>query len=126
MPTLPWTVPNQPPPGTEVHVFASRFETRTLWGALKFLARTPGVWRQVKAAPGAYGATLRAEPFKRTFWTLSAWESPAALKAFARSGTHGPTSRGLSAQMRDSKFASWPASSDDLPVDWADVRRRLA
>jgi hypothetical protein len=21
---------------------------------------------------------------------------------------------------------SWPASSDDLPVDWGDVRRRLA
>lgn len=106
MPTLPWTVPNDPPRATEVHVFASRFETRTLWGALKFLVRTPGVWRQVGSAPGVYGALLKAEPFKRTFWTLSAWESPEALKTFARSGTHAPASRGLSAQMRDSKYAS--------------------
>ncbi|MFC8085513.1 DUF3291 domain-containing protein [Streptomyces sp. NPDC057340] len=125
MPTLPWTVPNEPPRATEVHVFASCFETRTLWGALKFLVHTPGVWRQIGSAPGAYGASLKAEPFKRTFWTLSAWESPEALKTFARSGPHAPASRGLSAQMRDAKFASWPASSDELPVSWTEVRKRL-
>ncbi|WP_405587348.1 DUF3291 domain-containing protein [Streptomyces sp. NBC_01092] len=125
MPTLPWTVPNPAPHGTEVHVFASRFETHTLWGALRFLARTPGVWRQVSRAPGAYGASLKAEPFKRTFWTLSAWESPAALKDFARSGTHAPTSRGLSAQMLDAKFATWQVSSDELPLDWTEAFRRL-
>ncbi|GHJ01130.1 hypothetical protein TPA0906_29950 [Streptomyces olivaceus] len=125
MPTLPWTVPNRSPQATEVHVFASRFETRTLWGALKFLVRTPGVWRQIRSAPGAYGASLKAEPFRRTFWTLSAWESPQALKTFARSGAHAPAFRGLSAQMRESTFASWPASSDELPVSWAEVRSRL-
>ncbi|MER7051960.1 DUF3291 domain-containing protein [Streptomyces sp. NPDC000351] len=125
MPALPWTVSNRPPRATRVHVFASRFETRTLWGALTFMARTPGVWRQVRSAPGAYGCALKAEPFRRTFWTLSAWDSPEALKAFAHSGTHAPTSRGLAGQMRDSRFASWPASSDELPVSWAEVRRRL-
>ncbi|MBQ0828746.1 DUF3291 domain-containing protein [Streptomyces tagetis] len=126
MPTLPWTAPHQPPSATaEVHVFASRFETRSLWGALRFLARTPGVWRQVGAAPGAYGATLKAEPFRRTFWTLSAWESPGALRDFARSGAHAPTSRGLSGQMRDAAFASWTAPAGELPVSWAEVRRRL-
>ncbi|MFJ5776622.1 DUF3291 domain-containing protein [Streptomyces sp. NPDC093094] len=125
MPTLPWTVPNTPPQGADVHVFASRFETRSLWGALRFLARTPGVWRQVSRAPGAYGATLKAEPLKRTFWTLSAWESPAALKNFARSGTHAPTSRGLAAEMKDVKFATWAVTGDDLPLDWAEAARRL-
>ncbi|MEG3631740.1 DUF3291 domain-containing protein [Streptomyces poriticola] len=125
MPTLPWTVPHQAPPATEVHVFASRFETRTLWGALKFLLRTPGVWRQVGHAPGAYGATLKAEPFKRTFWTLSAWESPEALGDFARSGPHAPTSRGLAPQMLDARFTTWASSSDDLPVSWAEAQRRL-
>ncbi|MEU3730276.1 DUF3291 domain-containing protein [Streptomyces sp. NPDC033538] len=125
MPALPWTVPNRPPQATQVHVFASRFEARTLWGALLFLARTPGVWRQVRKAPGAYGASLKAEPLRRTFWTLSVWESPEALKAFAHSGIHAPASRGLAGQMRGSKFASWPASSDEPPVSWAEVRRRL-
>ncbi|MGM1075765.1 DUF3291 domain-containing protein [Streptomyces sp. H28] len=125
MPTLPWTVPNTPPPHTEVHVFASRFETRSLWGALRFFLKTPSIWWQVSRAPGAYGASLKAEPLRRTFWTLSAWESPKALSAFARSRPHGPTARKLSAHMRDSKFVSWSAKSDDLPVDWTEVQRRL-
>jgi hypothetical protein len=125
MPTLPWTEPNTPPNGAEVHVFASRFETRTLWGALKFLARTPGVWRQVSRAPGAYGATLKAQPLRRTFWTLSAWESPAALKTFARAGSHAPASRGLAAEMKDVKFATWAVTAEELPLDWAEASRRL-
>ncbi|MFE1437835.1 DUF3291 domain-containing protein [Streptomyces sp. NPDC058739] len=125
MPTLPWTVPNKPPQATDAHVFASRFETKTFWGALKFLARTPGVWRQVSKAPGAYGATLKAQPLKRTFWTLSAWESADALKTFARSGTHAPTSSGLAAEMRDVKFATWTVPSDSLPIRWPDAQSRL-
>jgi hypothetical protein len=125
MPTLPWTVPNTPPRDAEVHVFASRFETRTLWGALKFLAGTPAVWRQVRRSPGAYGAALKAKPLKRTFWTLSAWESKDALHAFARAGTHGPTARGLAPQMRDAAFTTWQASSEDLPISWSEALRRL-
>ncbi|MGI5368028.1 DUF3291 domain-containing protein [Streptomyces sp. A244] len=125
MPTLPWTVPNTPPRDTEVHVFASRFETRTLWGALRFLAGTPAVWRQVRRSPGAYGATLKAKPFKRTFWTLSAWESKDALHAFVRAGAHGPSSRRLAPQMKDSAFTTWQVSSDDLPLSWSEALRRL-
>ncbi|MDL2077836.1 DUF3291 domain-containing protein [Streptomyces sp. GXMU-J15] len=125
MPTLPWTAPQTPPPGTEVHVFASRFETTSLMGALRFFLRTPGVWRQVSRAPGGCGATLKAQVFRRTFWTLSAWESPQALKEFSRTGTHAPTARRLAPLMRDSKFASWTAKSEDLPLDWAEAERRL-
>ncbi|MFF5574012.1 DUF3291 domain-containing protein [Streptomyces luteogriseus] len=125
MPTLPWTVPNTPPRATEVHVFASRFETRTLWGALRFLAGTPAVWRQVRRSPGVYGATLKAKPLRRTFWTLSAWESKDALHAFVRAGAHGPSSRGLAPQMKDSAFTTWQVSSDELPLPWSEALRHL-
>ncbi|MYT68470.1 MULTISPECIES: DUF3291 domain-containing protein [unclassified Streptomyces] len=125
MPTLPRTTPNPPPEGAEVLVFASRFETRTLWGALKFFARTPTVWRQVGRAPGAYGATLKAAPLKRTFWTLSAWESREALKDFAASAPHGPAAGGLRGQMKDSEFLTWKAPAGDLPLDWEDALRRF-
>ncbi|MGQ5640242.1 MULTISPECIES: DUF3291 domain-containing protein [unclassified Streptomyces] len=125
MPALPWTVPNTPPQDAEVHVFASRFETRSLWGALRFLARTPAVWRQAGRAPGAYGTALKAQPLRRTFWTLSAWESADAVKAFAASGAHRPASRRLAAQMCDVAFAAWQTSGDRLPVSWAEAERRL-
>ena len=125
MPTLPWTVPNTPPAGAEATVFASRFETRTLWGALKFFLRTPKIWRQVSRAPGAYGATLKAEVFKRTFWTLSAWESPQALKDFAASAPHGPIAADLRDLMKDARFRTWKAGTDELPISLEDAQRRL-
>ncbi|QNS04694.1 DUF3291 domain-containing protein [Streptomyces xanthii] len=125
MPTLPWTVPNTPPTGAEATVFASRFETRTLWGALKFFLRTPKIWRQVGSAPGAYGATLKAKPLQRTFWTLSVWESPQALKDFASSAPHRPLADGLRDQMKDSEFLTWKASTDELPLAWKDVLPRF-
>lgn len=125
MPTLPWTVPNTPPTRAEATVFASRFETRTLWGALKFFLRTPRIWRQVSHAPGAYGATLKAELFRRTFWTLSAWESPQALKDFAASAPHGPLAAGLRDQMKDAEFRTWKTGTDELPISLEDAQRRF-
>ncbi|GGY91194.1 hypothetical protein GCM10010300_39200 [Streptomyces olivaceoviridis] len=125
MPTLPWTVPNSPPAGAEAHVSASRFVTRTLWGALRSLVRTPAVRRQADRAPGACGATLRAQPLRRTSWTLSAGESAAALKEFARSGAHRPTSRALADRMRDVRCATWQASAGALPMSWEEATRRL-
>ncbi|MFI2204080.1 hypothetical protein ACH47Z_25510 [Streptomyces sp. NPDC020192] len=77
MPVLPWTVPAVVLRDAEVYVFASRFETRTLWGALRFLAR----------AAAARGARV-------------------TLKAFAHSGPHRPTSRALAAHIRDVFFAT--------------------
>ncbi|MET9758572.1 DUF3291 domain-containing protein [Streptomyces sp. NPDC006372] len=125
MPTLPWTVPDNPPRDTEVHVFATRFETRTLWGALKFLVGTPAVWRQVRNSPGAYGVTLKAKPLRRMFWTLSAWESKAALDDFVRAGAHKSAARGVASQMRDKASTTWQVRSDDLPLSWSEAFRRL-
>ncbi|MET9495384.1 DUF3291 domain-containing protein [Streptomyces sp. NPDC006552] len=125
MPTLPWTVPNTPPARAKATVFASRFETRTLWGALYFFFHTPTVWRQVSRAPGAYGASLKAQPLKRTFWTLSAWESPQALKDFAARAPHGPVAAGLRGQMRSVTYRTWQASAEELPVGWKDAMRRF-
>ncbi|GAA2575852.1 hypothetical protein GCM10010424_20620 [Streptomyces lienomycini] len=85
------------------------------------VAPDPECPRRVRRLPE--GGALQAD--QRTFWTLSARESPEALKGFARAGAHAPTPRGLSAQTRESKFASWSAAGDALPVSWAEVRRRL-
>jgi hypothetical protein len=68
---------------------------------------------------------VKAAPLRRTFWTLSAWESPEALKQFARSGAHAPAAGGLRPLMRDAKFLTWMATADELPLDWAQALRRF-
>ncbi|MFB6812264.1 DUF3291 domain-containing protein [Streptomyces sp. NPDC056387] len=126
MPDVPWSTPTPPAPGAEVYVMASRFETETLLGALRFFLRAPGIIRQVRSAPGAHGVALRARIFRRTFLTLSAWQDRDALYRFAGSEPHRSSSRTAAAFMRESAFTFWSAPASALPVSWAEAERRLA
>ncbi|GAA3374229.1 hypothetical protein GCM10020367_37300 [Streptomyces sannanensis] len=126
MPDVSWFTPDRPAPHTEAYVMASRFETRTLFGAFRFFLKAPGILRQLRSAPGAYGATLRARPLRRTFLTLSAWESRDALYRFAGSDPHRSSARALRPLMRDSAFTCWAVDADGLPLGWDEAERRLA
>ncbi|GAA1953800.1 DUF3291 domain-containing protein [Kitasatospora viridis] len=127
MPTLPWTVPNPPRPGADrVLLMASRFEVRSLRDVPSFLLGSLRIWRQVSRAPGALGASLVAQPLRRTFWTLSAWEGRAELDAFAGSEPHRTVMRAQRPAMAASLFTFWEAPVGELPADWAEARRRLA
>ncbi|MGW0395296.1 DUF3291 domain-containing protein [Streptomyces sp. NPDC003042] len=126
MPDIPWSTPTQAAPGAEVYVMASRFETATLTGAVRFLLKSPGIVRQVRKAPGAHGVALRARVLSRTFLTLSAWQDRDALHRFAGSEPHRSSSRAASEYMKESAFTFWTVPADAVPVSWAEAERRLA
>ncbi|MBW5480892.1 DUF3291 domain-containing protein [Streptomyces bambusae] len=127
MPDMPWTTPTPPAsPDTEVYVMASRFETRTLLGALRFALRAPGIIGQIRKATGAHGAALRARIPRRTFLTLSAWQDRDALHRFAAGEPHRSSSRAAAAFMKESAFTFWTAKASDLPITWEEAERRLA
>ena len=77
-------------------------------------------------SPGAYGASLIAQPLKRTFWTLSAWEDKQALYTYARTEPHKSVMTGLRSTMSRSVFTFWETPAAGLPIDWSDARERLA
>ncbi|MET9082894.1 DUF3291 domain-containing protein [Streptomyces sp. NPDC004237] len=126
MPTLRWTTVNTPAPDAEAFVMASRLEVRSLKDVPRFFAKSLVAWKQVTGAPGAYGASLIAEPLKRTFWTLSAWEDRDALHRYARTEPHKSVMTGLRPTMKGSVFTFWQVPAAQLPIDWTDARRRLA
>ncbi|MBT2482947.1 DUF3291 domain-containing protein [Streptomyces sp. ISL-94] len=126
MPDIPWSTPTQAAPDAEVYVMASRFETATLAGAVKFFLKAPGIIGQIRKAPGAHGVALRARVFSRTFLTLSAWEDRDALYRFARSEPHRSSSRAAGAYMKESGFTFWTVRACELPLTWAEAERRLA
>lgn len=126
MPTLPWTTLGEPAPDAEAYVMASRFEVRSVKDVPRFFLKSLSAWRQVTRAPGAYGASLIAQPFRRTFWTLSAWEDEEALYRYARTEPHRSIMTGLRSTTKGSAFTFWQVPADGLPVDWAEARRRLA
>ncbi|WP_327312553.1 DUF3291 domain-containing protein [Streptomyces sp. NBC_01235] len=126
MPTLRWTTVSTPAPDTEAFVMASRLEVRSLNDVPRFFLKSLAAWKQVSGAPGAYGASLIAQPLKRTFWTLSAWEDKDALYRYAKTEPHRSIMNGLRSTMKDSVFTFWQVPAADLPIDWTDARRRLA
>lgn len=126
MPDIPWSTPTPAAPDAEVYVMASRFETETLTGALRFFLKSPGIIGQIRKAPGAHGVALRARVFRRTFLTLSAWESRDALYRFAGSEPHRSSSRAAAASMKESAFTFWTVPASGLPIGWAEAERRLA
>lgn len=125
MPTLPWSTPNPAPSHAPAYVMASRFEVRSLKDVPRFFLKSLAAWRQVTRAPGAYGASLVAQPLKRTFYTLSAWQDRDTLYAYARTDPHRGIMRNLRPTMRDSTFTFWEVTTDDLPITWDEARRRL-
>ncbi|MYS87405.1 antibiotic biosynthesis monooxygenase family protein [Embleya scabrispora] len=126
MPTLPWTTPNPAIPGTRVLVMASRFEVHSAKDVPKFFLKSLAAWRQVKSAPGAVGASLIAQPLKRVFYTLSAWESREALDTFVRTEPHRGIMGALRPTMRTSTFTFWEVAAESLPITWPDARAHLA
>ncbi|MEU9159299.1 DUF3291 domain-containing protein [Streptomyces sp. NPDC048424] len=126
MPDIPWSTPTQAAPDAEVYVMASRFETATLAGAVRFFLKTPGIVLQIRKAPGAHGVALRARVLRRTFLTLSAWEDRDALYRFARSEPHRSSSRKAAAFMKESAFTFWTVRPDELPIGWEEAECRLA
>ncbi|MFF8973870.1 DUF3291 domain-containing protein [Streptomyces sp. NPDC014995] len=126
MPTLRWTTVSTPAPDTEAFVMASRLEVRSLKDVPRFFLQSLAAWKQVTGAPGVYGASLIAQPLKRTFWTLSAWQDREALYAYAKTEPHRSIMTGARSATKESVFTFWQVPATGLPVDWAEARRRLA
>jgi heme-degrading monooxygenase HmoA len=126
VPTLPWTIPNPATPDTQAFVMASRFEVRSAKDVPRFFLKSLSAWRQVRTAPGALGASLIAQPLRRTFFTLSAWEGRDALYAFARTEPHRGIMNDLRPTMRDSTFTFWEVPVEELPLSWDTAKRHLA
>ncbi|MEU6483296.1 DUF3291 domain-containing protein [Streptomyces sp. NPDC046887] len=125
MPTLPWTTPNPARPDTTAFVMASRLDVRSGKDTPRFFWKSLSAWGQVRKAPGALGASLEAQLLKGVFYTLSAWEDRDALYAYAKAEPHKTIMTGLRSVMRESTFTFWEVPVAELPITWADAKRRI-
>ena len=102
------------------------FELRSGKDVPRFFLKSLAAWRQVRSAPGCLGASLIAQPLRRVFYTLSAWESRDALYAFAATQPHRGIMARLRPAMRGATFTFWDVPAGRLPLSWDDAQRRLA
>jgi hypothetical protein len=70
------------------------------------------------------GYSLQAEILRRRFWTLSLWESEAALMEFVHA-PHSEIMRELAPHMGKTFYTTWSVKGSDLPLDWGEARQRV-
>jgi quinol monooxygenase YgiN len=125
MPAIPWTRLADPDPDRDYVVMASRLPLRRFRNIMAFLRATRAIHKQLAAAEGVVGYTLDAKPLRKTFWTLSAWESDEALERFSHADPHRSRIVDIRPHMLPTTFVRWSLRGRELPPKWTDARRRV-
>jgi len=100
-------------PGADYLVLASYLPLRSMLSTVRFFRGVSAVRRQLAAANGLVGYTLRARPVARQYWTLSVWRDEAALREFVRTPPHVDVMKSLRSVMGATKFARWVIRPED-------------
>lgn len=128
--TLPWAKPahaKSEPPSKEddYSCLGSMLVLNSYRDVPRFLYWTLRIRKQLKHAPGLVGYSLKAEPWKKRFWTLSAWSSKDAMETFVRSGAHKEMLANMKGRMGNSRFTDWQANANDMPLKWPEAVQKL-
>jgi hypothetical protein len=125
MPAIPWRTAATPQPDQDYLVMASRLPLTSFATLPRFIGLTLAVVRQLERTPGLVGYSLLAQPMKKTFWTLSAWNGKQDLDGFVTTMPHLAVMGKLRRHMGPTRFTTWTAAGSALPVGWDEAVERL-
>lgn len=106
-----------------VWVSLTRLRVRSVRFLPQFAVYTVRSNRQVSRAAGFLGKELLADR-EWTFWTMTAWESRAAMLAFMTSGAHKQAMPKLLDWCDEASVAHWEQENATL-VGWDEADRRM-
>lgn len=104
-------------------VSVTRLRLRALYLFPAFALHTVRSTRQLRSAAG-YMAGRVVGSGARTFWTITLWESEAAMRAYRNSGAHMRAMPKLIGWCDEAAVAHWEQRGAELPIV-ADAARRL-
>ncbi len=81
------------------------------------------IGRQARVSQGNLAVRVFADSHK-AFWTATAWDSEAAMRAFMLAGPHGPAMRKLLDWCDEAALVHWTQPDAVLPA-WPEAHRRL-
>jgi quinol monooxygenase YgiN len=114
--TLP---PDQPVVVALTYARPARGQNKT------FQAHVGAIATQLDHAPGLLGYSFRSRVPGRDNWTMSLWESEAAMLDFMAGGAHVDAMASAGEILEDSAFTHWTTAPDRLPPDWEESLTRL-
>jgi hypothetical protein len=93
---------------------------RFLLGFILYAARSS---KQAKSAPGNLGVGLLREA-NNTYWTRTAWQDEAAMRAFLMAAPHRSAMGKLAEWCDEASVVRWNQETAALP-DWKEAHRRM-
>lgn len=113
-------------PGREYLALVSYLPRKGYWSIFSFLRQSNAIQDQLKNSKGLVGYTLGAQLLGKKAWTLSVWESEAALGEFVGKSPHVDTMRRLAPQLgEERKFVRWKLPGSEVPPTWDKALDRL-
>jgi hypothetical protein len=105
-------------------VSVTRLRIRKLLYMLPFFLHNERVVKQTVRAPGYLGGSLFVDA-RRTFWTLTAWETKAAMMAYRNADAHRTAMPKLQQWCDEASVAHWE-QEDSLPMPtWPEAHKRM-
>ncbi len=106
-----------------VFVSLTRLRIRSVWFMPGFMLHALRTQRQVERAGGfKTGALLPDRQW--TFWTMTAWDSQASMRAYMTSGAHKQAMPKLMHWCDEASVAHWEQAEAELP-SWTEADRRM-
>jgi quinol monooxygenase YgiN len=104
-------------------ISVTRLRVRSAWYLPKFLWHAIPSSAQARKAPGNLGVDLLNDA-KFAFWTRSAWNDEASMRAYMLAGAHRKAMPALMDMCDEACTAHWEQEGSALP-GWTDVHKRL-
>jgi len=104
-------------------ISVTRLRVRSLRYLPAFLWRTQSSVRQAQRAAGFIGGRVLVEA-RWTFWTTTAWEDEAAMRAFRGSGAHKAVMPKLLEWCDEASVAHWRQDGPEVP-DWQSAHQQM-
>ncbi len=114
----------QPVPTREYVALLSELPLESFRALPAFLSYAWQIDAQLKRTPGLIGYSMKARLLRKMFWTLSVWESAAALKAFVEERPHEEVMEALRGKMRRTRFVQWRIAGFQCPPTWEHAFKR--
>ena len=127
MKPLPWRSLSPERPGERYVYVATFFHLRSVRTTWRFLRTASRVQKHLESGPrGLLGFSIQAKPLRRRYWTLSAWEDPAAVTRFVGADPHRSAMGSLARKMRAFDSVQWVGAASGHPPSWQEALRRLS
>jgi heme-degrading monooxygenase HmoA len=104
-------------------ISVTRLRVRAFWFLPGFIYYALRSAKQAKGSPGNLGVNLLRDAHN-TFWTATAWQDEAAMRAFMMATPHRSAMGKLAEWCDEASVVHWTQETAELPA-WDEAHRRL-